>query len=172
MRSKKFKLTNGADFISQRLCCNSGILSDRVNRASSLQDSRSHDAPHDETAKMAVLLNRANPLLPATAEIVDHLWRARAAIPRLVPVSTTLSRHSARTDNDKVARERNEAARRERDCLPGARVCRDRCAEVSIQNAVSTDILRATPSLRTRFASRSVVDTARRTAAGGPDHPV
>src|SRR5207237_2437383 len=95
----------------------------------------------------------------------------RAAIRRLGRVSTMLSRQVARTDNGKVAREYNEVARPERDCSPGARACRDRCAEVSRQNAASRDIPRVTPSLRTRFASRYAVDTARRTAAADSGRP-
>src|SRR6059036_2410941 len=108
--------------------------------------------------------NPANPSLRATGETGDCLWRTQAAIRRWVRVSTMLSRQPARTDNDKVARECNAVARRERDCSPGARACRDRCAEVSRQNAASRDIQQATPSLRTRFANLCEVDTARRTA--------
>src|ERR1044071_285435 len=116
MRSKKFEVATGADFISSV-----------------------------SLLKLSIF-NPANPLLPATDEIVDLPWRARVAIRRLVRVSTTLSHQLARTDNDKVAREHNEVARREMDCSPEARVCRDHCAEVSRQNAASTDTPQATPS--------------------------
>src|SRR5437764_14376077 len=76
-----------------------------------------------------------------------------------------LFRQSAQIDTDKVAREYNEAVRQERDYSRGAKVCRDRYAEVSRQNEASTGSLRVKPSQQTRFASRSVVDMERRTAA-------
>src|SRR2546425_8960721 len=113
------------------------------------------------------MFNRANPSRRANAETGERLHRARATIRRFVRVSTSLSRQPARTDNDKVALECNEAERREKDCSPGARVCRDHYAEVSRQNEASTDSLRVKPSQRTRFASRSAVDTARQTAVAG-----
>ena len=72
-----------------------------------------------------------------------------------------LSPNRRKLDNDKAARGCNGAARRETDCWRGARACRDRCAEVSRRNAASTDIRPVTPWPRTRFASRSAVDTAR-----------
>src|SRR5439155_22328346 len=115
--------------------------------------------------------NPPSPSLRVSGETPDHLSKVQATIRRLVRVSTMLSRQVARTDNDKVALECNEAARRGRDCSPGARVYRDRCAEVSRQNAASRDIPRATPWQQTRFANLRGVDTARRTEAAGLDRP-
>ncbi len=58
-----------------------------------------------------LLFNPANSSLRASGETGDCLWRTRAAIRRLGRVSTMLSHQLARTDNDKVARECNEAER-------------------------------------------------------------
>src|SRR6266571_869593 len=115
--------------------------------------------------------NRANPSLRANGETRGRLWREPAAIHLLVRVSTMLCRPTEQTGNDRVAHEYNEAAHWETDYWQEARAYRDRCAEASRRNAVSTGIRRVTPWPRTRFASRFAVDTARRTAGGGLGPP-
>src|SRR5207253_5508010 len=141
-------------------------------QASGLQDSVRAEQPHNETAKMAVLLSPANPSRPANAKTEGRLRPTPATIRRFVRVSTTLCRQLAQTDSDTTVLECNAAARRERDCSPGATACRDRYARVSIQNAASTDSRRVRPLQRTRFASQSAVGTAPRMAASGSDHLV
>src|ERR1043166_7713405 len=117
------------------------------------------------------LLNPTNPSIRATAAIRDHPSRARATIRQSVGVSTMFFRRPERIDNDKAALERSEAARQEMDYLPGATACFGHFVEVSKQNAGSTDTLRVKPSQRTRFASRSAIDRAQRTADAALDHP-
>src|SRR6266516_7451545 len=172
MRSRKFALTSGADFMSQEQRCNSGLLPDRVKPASSLQDSCRHDARTTGQPGWLRYLSPANPWHRVTGETGDRLHRAQATIHRFVRASTRPCHQSAQSDSGKAVRGRNEVVRWERDYSPGARGCRDRYAEVSIQNAASTDNRRVKPSQRTRFASRSAVGTARRTAVADSDRPV
>src|ERR1700746_1660347 len=116
------------------------------------------------------VIHRASPSTQAICETVDCQRRERVAILRSVRVSTTRCRQPAQIGNDKVSLECNAAALRETDCLRLAIRYRDRCAEVSRQNAASREIRPATTSRRTRFANQSAVDTAPRTAAGDWDH--
>ena len=116
--------------------------------------------------------HRANPSTQATCETAGCHWRERVAILRPLRASTTLCRRLVQIDNDKVAPECNEAARRERDCSRLARACRDRCGEVSRQNEASTDTPPVKPWLRTRSANRSWVDKAQRRAGVDLGRPV
>src|ERR1700751_871748 len=111
------------------------------------------------------VIHRASPSIQAICETVDCQRRERVAILRSGRVSTPPFRQAAQIGNDKVSLECNAGALRETDCLRLAIRYRDHCAEVSRQNAASTDIRPATTSQRTRFSNQFAVDTAPRTAA-------
>src|SRR6476646_571429 len=135
-----------------------------------LETTRRHLVGHRQ-ARCLHITHRANPSTQAICETPDCQRRAPVAIRRPVRVSTTLSRQGAQIGNDKVALECNGAARRETDCSRLAIACHDHCAEVSRQNAASTDTRKVTTSRRTRFANQCAADMARRTADGDSDHP-
>src|SRR5262249_54630645 len=144
MRCMKFGLTNGAEFMCRRL----------------------------GQARCLHVTYQANPSTQATCETAGCQRKEQAAILRPVRVSTTHCRRWAQTGTDKVALECNGAVPREMDCSRSAIGCRGRCAEVSRQNAASTDTRKVTTSRRTRFANQSAAGTARRMAAGDSDHRV
>src|SRR6185503_6735409 len=92
---------------------------------------------------------------------VGHPMTTPATIRRLVGVSTRLNRPGAQSDSDRVALEYNGAREREMDYQRSVKACSDRYAKASRRHAASRDIPLVTPWQRTRFASRSAIDTGR-----------
>ena len=144
----------------------------RVTQACCLRPSNTFQPLHlvrsgylqKETARFGGVSHLASPFSQASGGIVDCLSKLQVAILRPLHASTMLSPQSARSDNDKVAPECNGAVCQEKDCLQAATTCQGHCAEVSKQSEASTGNRLVRPSLRTRFASRFAVDTARRMA--------